>query len=68
MTNKFEIEKAIKGHIPAIGITNEVQTWMLIKKIGKENLAKYPTTLEEDLDLLKKDDDNKMSLKERNCI
>ena len=53
MTNKFELERALKGHIPAISITNEIETWMFIKKVGKDNLAKYPTTLDQDLKLLK---------------
>lgn len=47
----------------------EVRTLYRLKSYCEEALAKYPTTLQDDLDLLSKDDTDKfLSFNERNCV
>ena len=44
-----------EGQLPPISIQNEAETWKYIKTILENALEEYPTTLREDIKLLKKD-------------
>lgn len=43
------------GHIDAFCLENEIAAWRYINKAADAALAKYPTLLEEDLEILDKD-------------
>ena len=50
--NPFTI---FKGYMYPINKENEAAAWMLIYNSVKEALEKYPTTLEQDIQILKED-------------
>ena len=53
----------------AINIENETKVWLRIAKLATESLKKYDTTLQEDNEILEKDDKEKtLTYNERNCI
>ena len=53
-------------------LDNEARTWKHIEELVDETLARYKTTLEEDLDILERDEEAKEECKlgaiKRNCI
>lgn len=58
-----------KGYIEKVSIENETATWKQITKIVDKALSEYPTTLDEDKELLEKDaKENSLSLNQKNCI
>lgn len=57
------------GHLSAWSIDNEINAWKYISATVDKVLAAYPTTLEQDIQLLKEDDKNPVfDLNTRNCI
>lgn len=71
VTNKSKAEdddsKPNFYNIPPISIKNELKVLEQIEKLSLENLSKYPTSLEEDLKLLK-DDNGTLTNNQRNCV
>ena len=61
-------EEVVKGIslITCISHTNETATWRKILKEANEALNKYPTTLEDDLEIL--EEDKSLTRNLRNCI
>jgi len=51
--------------IKALDIETEVRAWQLIAALADSALAKFPTSLDEDLSLLK---DPSLSYNQQNCI
>lgn len=52
-----------------ISLVNEVKVWIRIQGIVNQALSRYPTSLEEDNDLLNKDDaENIFTSNEKNCV
>ena len=50
-------------------LENEVEAWRLMHKFSEATAAKYPQTLEEDIALLKKDEEEKhLTYNQRNCL
>ena len=43
------------GHVPAFSLDNEIEAWRYINKAADIALSKYPTLLEEDIEILEKD-------------
>ena len=43
---------AFKGHLEVISVENELAAWDIIRKAIDDMLAKYPTTLDEDILIL----------------
>ena len=50
--------------MPTISKRNERKVWEAIKAMAQEGLERYPHSLEEDMEILKKED---LSFNERNC-
>ena len=46
----------LKGYLPPINLENEVDTWIRIDKIATHQLLQYPTSLDEDQELLKQEE------------
>ena len=68
-----ESNKAFNGkRLPPISIKNERKVLRRVKKMAEEIYQQYETTLEEDQEVLKKDDeapaDQKLSFNQRNCV
>ena len=63
-------EQAIfKGYLGQFSKENELRAWQYITKVIEGALSLYSTTLEEDQQILKKDQqENHLSINERNCI
>jgi len=64
---------SIKDFVKPIDIHNEVRAWTKIFQIASDALAKYPTSLEEDLKLLADEDkldpaDKTLTYNTRNCV
>lgn len=57
--NQFQADE-----VPTISKRNERRVWIRIKAMAEEALARYPNTLEEDYEILKRED---LSFNERNC-
>ena len=56
-------------NLKSLGVQNEVRVWTSIYRLVSEYLSRFPTTLEEDLKILRDDDGcNKLNSNERNCI
>ena len=51
--------------IPIISKKNELAVWKKIKEYCEDGLAQYPTTIEEDLEILKRED---LTFNQRNCV
>ncbi len=51
----FSIRETAKS---ALGLDNEIKVWTQIGSIATQKLAKYPTTYDEDMILLQKDELN----------
>ena len=66
----MDISEVFKGSLNKISLKNEVLVWKLIEKTVDESLAKYPTTIEEDIAILDKDEaeNNALGFQIRNCI
>ena len=47
-----KLDNAFKGYLPMISLENEVAAWSHISKVVDKALAKYPTTMEEDYEIL----------------
>ena len=56
--NDLIFKLAFKGHLDHRCIDQEVAMWNFIVKLADELLSKYPTTLEEDDEILRKDDED----------
>jgi len=55
--------------MPLYDKENELQAWNKIKEVALEALTKYPNTVEEDKEILEKDDmDHHLGFNNRNCI
>ena len=55
--------------MPSISKENEAAAWKLISKVADEALAQYPTTLEEDVQILAKDNaEHSLAQNKRNCV
>lgn len=68
-----ESNKAFNGkRLPPISIKNERKVLLRVKQMAEEIYQQYETTLEEDYEVLKKDDeaaeDQKLSFNQRNCV
>ena len=50
--------------VPTISKRNERKVWETIKAMSQEGLERYPTTLQEDMEILQRDD---LSFNTRNC-
>jgi len=58
-----------KGVLAPFKIDNELATWNLIKETAQQDLDKFPNSLQDDIDLLAKDDeDHNLTFNKRNCI
>ena len=56
-------------NLPPISVANEKQVMVRIRQLCVDALKLYPHSLQEDVDLLKKDDiDHNMSFNQRNCV
>lgn len=63
------IKQQLNGYLPKISVKNEIAAWNLITSVVDACLAKYPTTIEEDIELLKQDEStNTLGFNKRNCI
>jgi len=58
-------EKDFIGFIPPQNLDNEVKAWKLIKDVSLANLSQYPTTYEEDVEILKEED---IAFNKRMCV
>lgn len=56
----------IADYIKPMDIRNEAMAWSKIKSIVVEALGKYPTTLDEDYEILK--NDKSLTYNTRNCV
>ena len=52
--------------LPAISIQNEKRVWAKLKMLALESLGNYPTTYEEDLEILEKNEG--LTFNTRNCV
>ena len=43
---------AFRGFLPIVSVQNEIAAWKLISDMVDKSLAKYPTTLDQDFELL----------------
>ncbi len=50
--------------MPTLSKKNERKVWLRIKAMSQDALARYPQTLEEDYEILKRTD---LTFNERNC-
>lgn len=69
-SDDVDLQDVFKGtSMNAINIENETRVWLRIAKLATESLKKYDTTLQEDNEILEKDDKEKtLTYNERNCI
>ena len=51
--------------IPFISKRNEGLVWQVVKKMCEEGISEHPTTLEEDVEILKRED---LTFNQRNCV
>ena len=62
-------EGKFEGYLPPFSRENESEAWLFIMKQVDEALKAYPTTKQEDDEILQKDEENKcLERIERNCI
>ena len=55
--------------MPAITKENELAAWQLIGKVASDQLALYPTTYEEDVELLNAEQEHEtLGRNKRNCV
>lgn len=53
----------------AMNLENETKMWVRIEQLVNDSMSRYTTTLQEDLELLEKDDkEHNLTYNERNCI
>jgi histone-lysine N-methyltransferase SETD3 len=53
----------------AMNLENETKVWVRISQLVNESLSRYTTSLQEDQEMLEKDDkEHNLSYNERNCI
>ena len=66
----IDVQDAFKGHLLKISKENETAVWDLINKVCDNALKAYSTTLEEDIEILKKDDEDggQLGFNKRNCV
>lgn len=58
-----------QNNLKSLGVKNEVKVWTSIHRLVSEYLSRFPTTLEEDLEILRDEDCcNKLTSNERNCV
>jgi len=50
-----QLAPVFEGYLPCISKDNEASAWRYIDKACDESLAKYPTTLEQDVEIIEKD-------------
>ena len=63
------LQTAFKGYLPSCSLTNETHVWMQVHILCGELMARYQTSLHEDIELLAKDDkENTLGFNKRNCI
>ena len=56
-------------NLQALSIENEIKTWVKIKDVCSQQLSQYPTSLEEDLKTLAKDEkEHYLTYNQSNCI
>ena len=65
--NTKSSEDAFHGYLPIVSVQNEIAAWKLISDTVDESLAKYPTTLDQDFELLKQNP-SVLTPNQRNCI
>ena len=66
---EMHLSDAFKGRLAPISKENEFKVWTYLENTIDQALAKYPTTLKEDLQLLNEDiKEKKLSTNERNCL
>ena len=64
-----QLAPVFEGYLPCISKDNEAAAWRYIDKVCDEALAKYPTTLEQDVEIIEKDaEERKLSVNKRNCV
>ena len=64
-----DMRREFKGYLPKYTKENEAKAWKLISSACDKNLSRYPTTLQEDIELLAKDDQEpSLGFNIRNCI
>ena len=52
----FDEKTAFEGNLPAVSLKNEVEAWEMICEIVEKMILGYSTTLEEDIEMLEKDE------------
>ena len=58
-----------RGHITMMSLELEVGMWQFMDKVCYAALNKYPTTLQQDINLLNGDErTNTLTYNERNCV
>jgi hypothetical protein len=50
-----KLAPVFEGYLPCISKGNEASAWKYIDKVCNEALGKYPTTLEQDVEIIEKD-------------
>lgn len=66
---EVDLDNFFKGQTieKPFGIENETRVWKKVGMLVDEALSKYPTSYEEDLDILK-EEKRSLSQNERNCV
>ena len=64
-----KLKHAFRGLLPPCGVEVELKTWLYIKQFTQQTLTKYPNTLQEDIEIVKKDEaENNLTFNEKNCV
>ena len=66
----MDLQDIFKGtNVRPFSLQAEVKVWHKIKKLAEDQLDKYPTSYQEDLELLDKDEkESGLTYNKRNCV
>jgi hypothetical protein len=69
-SDDIDLDDIFKGtQVKAMSLEQEVKVWEKVRELCEDQLAKYPTSLKADLELLEKDEaSQKLTSNERNCV
>lgn len=66
---KDKIVIEFKGVMPKYDLATEVAAWNLIKVLVQQLLNRFPNTIEEDIQIIQKDDaEHNLTFNEKNCV
>lgn len=64
-----QLKTKLIGYVPPVSLKNELATWNLIKSVVNDRLKAYPTTVEQDNDIIERQDlENEIGTNKLNCV